>query len=111
MVTAEPHDRTHAGPAAPGRLRRWTLNTLFRMSVLMRDCRGLFAHGVGPAPTDVNIEPSNPCNAHCVSCGYQYQERPHADLPLESGLAIIEAGYLCATRMNLCVITGTGSAT
>ena len=111
MVTAEPHDRTHAGPAAPGRLRRWTLNTLFRMSVLMRDCRGLFAQGVGPAPTDVNIAPSNLCNAHGVSCGYQYQERPYADLPLESGLAIIEAGYLCATRMNLCVITGTGSAT
>src|SRR5262245_29072466 len=73
--------------------RRSLLNTIYRIAVIARDFRGLFApNGRGAiCPTDVNIEPTNLCNADCVFCGYQFQTRAHGQMALELGRDIINA--------------------
>jgi hypothetical protein len=61
-------------------------------ATLMRDVRGLGAPRVADTgPQDVNLEPTNLCNANCVFCGYQFQERPHTQLSVETGYRFIDA--------------------
>ena len=53
----------------------------------------------------MTFEPSNLCNANCVFCGYQFQTRPHANMPLDRGLEIIEAAKKAGIKYL--VFTGT----
>jgi hypothetical protein len=80
--------------SAGGRARRRTAEGAFWISRVIYDCRGIFARKrSGDAqwgPVTVNIEPTNLCNANCVFCGYQFQERPHQQIPVESAWRIID---------------------
>jgi MoaA/NifB/PqqE/SkfB family radical SAM enzyme len=74
------------------RARHGFLNVTYRGAVIARDVRGLAVGNRGAVhPMDVNIEPSNLCNADCVFCGYQFQTRVHGDMPVHDGLKIIDA--------------------
>ncbi len=83
-------------------------HALFWLATLVRDARGLFAQREAKSvPTDVNIEPTNLCNANCVFCGYQFQERPHTQMPVATGLAIIDAARRAGvTQLGLTPIVG-----
>jgi MoaA/NifB/PqqE/SkfB family radical SAM enzyme len=77
--------------------------------VIVRDVRGLFAASrrIGGRLSDVNIEPTNLCNADCVFCGYQFQERPHVAMETELGARIISAAKQAGvTRLGLTPIVG-----
>ena len=74
-------------------VERAAYNSLYRLSIIWRDLRGL---GRGRAltetmPSDANVEPSNLCNADCVFCGYQFQERPHREIAIDLASEIIAA--------------------
>jgi radical SAM family protein len=90
-------------------LRRVTFNIVFRLVAILRDLRGLAAPSfkrVVP-PTDVNLEPSNLCNADCVFCGYQFQERPHNEISIELGRKIVlTAKREGAKRLGLTPVVG-----
>jgi MoaA/NifB/PqqE/SkfB family radical SAM enzyme len=81
----------------------------FWFSVIARGVRGLFApfklaHG---RLSDVNIEPTNLCNADCVFCGYQFQQRPHVAMEIDLAAKIITAAKLSGvTRLGLTPIVG-----
>jgi hypothetical protein len=60
---------------------------------LLRDLRGVLStkRRTESVPTDVNIEPSNLCNANCVFCGYQFQTRAHRPVPQSLAFEVIDA--------------------
>jgi len=90
-------------------LARLREQALFWAKTIVHDLRGLAASRAAPAAplTDVNLEPTNLCNANCVFCGYQFQERPHELLPVESAYAIVDAGKRAgATRLGLTPMVG-----
>jgi MoaA/NifB/PqqE/SkfB family radical SAM enzyme len=91
------------------KIRRCVLNVLYRCAVIVRDLRGFTAptrRRIMP-PTDVNIEPSNLCNADCIFCGYQFQERPHGQIAVDLGQEIIQAAKrFGATRIGLTPVVG-----
>ena len=65
---------------------------MFWLVTVARDARGLFARRQPPRVLgDVNIEPTNLCNANCVFCGYQFQSRPWVPMPKALGEQIIDA--------------------
>ena len=81
----------------------------FWVVTLLRDVRGLFAASQREvaSPGDVNIEPTNLCNANCVFCAYQFQERPR--MQVDSGLAhqiIAAAKRAGVKRLGLTPIVG-----
>jgi len=81
----------------------------FRALVLARGVRGLFARAkpIGGRLSDVNIEPTNLCNADCVFCGYQFQERPHVAMETDLAATIIAAAKRAqVTRLGLTPIVG-----
>ena len=56
---------------------------------------------------DVNIEPTNLCNANCVFCGYQFQSRPWVSMPRSLGEQIIDAAKRAAIgNLGLTPIVG-----
>lgn len=72
---------------------------LYRGAVVLRDLIALFrlnCRSLGPS--DVNIEPSNLCNADCIFCGYQFQRRPHQEISIEHGRRIIQAAKDAGAR-------------
>jgi hypothetical protein len=79
----------------------------FWIATLARDLRGFTAASEREVLTDVNIEPTNLCNANCVFCGYQYQERPHTAMKEELGLSIIAAAKRAGVgRLGLTPMVG-----
>jgi MoaA/NifB/PqqE/SkfB family radical SAM enzyme len=77
--------------------------------VVVRGVRGLFAPSkhAGSRLSDVNIEPTNLCNADCVFCGYQFQERPHVAMETDLAAKIIAAAKQAGvTRLGLTPIVG-----
>jgi hypothetical protein len=91
------------------KFKRFVRQALFRLAVVIRDVRGLAAWSDtgGDRLTDINIEPSNLCNADCVFCGYQFQERPHAELPIAFGKDVIAAAKRAgAKRLGLTPVVG-----
>jgi hypothetical protein len=82
---------------------------LYRGISVMRDLRGLLVRRGRTAfpPSDVNIEPSNLCNADCIFCGYQFQERSHREMPIGLGQEIIhQAKRAGVTRIGLTPVVG-----
>jgi Radical SAM superfamily len=89
--------------------KRAASNIFYRWAILARDVKGLAAarHRSALAPTDVNLEPTNLCNADCVFCGYQFQMRPHKEMPIELGNEIIaKAKRAGAKRVGLTPVVG-----
>jgi len=85
------------------------MRTAFWTLVIGRGIRGLFAPSrrVGGRLSDVNIEPTNLCNADCVFCGYQFQERPHVAIETDLAATIIaSAKQAGVTRLGLTPIVG-----
>jgi hypothetical protein len=96
-------------------MRNWLLharhgffNVLYRAAVIARDVRGLTAPTRRAVYlTDINIEPSNLCNADCVFCGYQFQTRAHGDMAVDDGLKIIDAAKRSGVqRLGLTPVVG-----
>ena len=90
-------------------LKRAALSIFYRWAVLGRDVKGLAAarRRSALAPTDVNLEPSNLCNADCVFCGYQFQMRSHKEMPIELGNQIIsKAKHAGAKRIGFTPVVG-----
>jgi hypothetical protein len=88
---------------------RVTRNALYRCVCIFRDIRGLWAPQAPrmSMPTDVNIEPSNLCNADCVFCGYQFQKRTHREMPLVLGQEIVRAASQAgAVRIGFTPVVG-----
>lgn len=56
----------------------------FWCSVLLKDLRDLFVSRSAPDPLveEVSVEPTNLCNANCVFCGYQFQDRAYSQIAL-----------------------------
>jgi hypothetical protein len=80
----------------------WTIS-------LKRDLCGLFAPRSRKTPflQDINIEPTNLCNANCVFCGYQFQERPHNQIELSIAESMIASAKKAGvTRLGLTPIVG-----
>ena len=79
-------------------------------TVIARDVRGIFASrafDLGNLPTDVNIEPSNLCNANCVFCAYQHQTRPHQSISDDLARQIIDQARSAGVkRLGLTPIVG-----
>ena len=60
-----------------------------------------------PAPTFLGIEPTNICNANCVFCGYQYQERPKTTMSFEAFKTVIDQyAALGGGRLSLTPMVG-----
>lgn len=77
--------------------------------VLARGVRGSFAPSkpISGRLSDVNIEPTNLCNADCVFCGYQFQERPHVAMEADLAATIIAAAKQAGvTRLGMTPIVG-----
>ncbi len=59
------------------------------------------------APTFLGVEPTNVCNANCVFCGYQYQERPRTTMPFEIfKTAVDQYVALGGGRLSLTPVVG-----
>ena len=81
----------------------------FWLSKLAGDVRGLFASPPARAsvPTDFSIEPANLCNANCVFCGYQFQERQHEEIDVDLAKRIVTAGKKAGVkRLGLTPLVG-----
>lgn len=90
-------------------VERAAYNSLYRLSILLRDLRGLSQMRAltKPVPSDVNVEPSNLCNADCVFCGYQFQERLHQEIPIDVASEIIAAAKRAGVkRLGLTPVVG-----
>jgi hypothetical protein len=82
---------------------RLAVRGAFWCSVVLKDLRDLFIPRSAPDPLveEVSVEPTNLCNANCVFCGYQFQERPHAQIPLATVKQIADATARAgATRLR-----------
>jgi organic radical activating enzyme len=85
------------------------LRGAFWAAVIARGVRGLFAPRKRSSGrlSDVNIEPTNLCNADCVFCGYQFQQRPHVAMETELAAKIITAAKRAGVRrLGLTPIVG-----
>lgn len=83
---------------------------VYWVATLARDARELISSRLRPAPPSpsfISIEPSNLCNANCVFCGYQHQERPHQAVDMELAYRVIDRSREIGIRqMGLTPIVG-----
>lgn len=75
-----------------GRLLESRLTSrVFEVAWNLRHRRSIPTFAARPArPRELTIEVTNICNANCVFCGYQFQNRPKGIMPLERFRRIID---------------------